>query len=98
MKKVFLALIVLFFLHATQIWAQAEPDSLSNVQLDEIVVSTTRAGKNTPLSYSNITEAQLKKENAATNIPVLLQTLPSLVAVTEGGTGVGNTSLRIRGT
>ncbi|MDD4246153.1 MAG: TonB-dependent receptor [Dysgonamonadaceae bacterium] len=98
MKKVFLALIVLFFLHATQIWAQAEPDSLSNVQLDEIVVSATRAGKNTPLSYSNITEAQLKKENAATNIPVLLQTLPSLVAVTEGGTGVGNTSLRIRGT
>lgn len=98
MKKVFLALMVLLSLHSTQIWAQAEPDSLSTVQLEEVVVSATRAGKNTPLTYSNIDQAQLKKQNAAQNIPVVLQTLPSLVAITEGGTGVGNTSLRIRGT
>ena len=98
MKKVFLALIVLVSLHTTQIRAQAEPDSLSTIQLEEVVVSATRAGKDTPLTYTNIGEAELKKNNSAQNIPVVLQTLPSLVAITEGGTGVGNTSLRIRGT
>ena len=97
MKKVILALLVLVISHS-QVSAQAQADSLSNVQLEEVVVSATRAGKNTPVSYTNIGEAQLKKNNSAQNIPVVLQTLPSLVAITEGGTGVGNTSLRIRGT
>lgn len=97
MRKVILALIVLISLHS-QVSAQAQADSLSNVQLEEVVVSATRAGKNTPVSYSNIGQAQLKKNNTAQNIPVVLQTLPSIVAITEGGTGVGNTSLRIRGT
>lgn len=97
MRKVILALMVLISLHS-QVSAQAQADSLSNVQLEEVVVSATRAGKNTPVSYSNIGQAQLKKNNTAQNIPVVLQTLPSIVAITEGGTGVGNTSLRIRGT
>ena len=97
MKKVILALLVLISLHG-QVSAQAQADSLSNVQLEEIVVSATRAGKNTPVTYTNIGEAQLKKNNSAQNIPVVLQTLPSIVAFTEGGTGVGNTSLRIRRT
>ena len=97
MKKVILALLVLISLHS-QVSAQAQADSLSNVQLEEVVVSATRAGEKTPVSYTNIGEEQLKKNNAAQNIPTILQTLPSLIAITEGGTGVGNTSLRIRGT
>ena len=100
MKKVFLALLVLTSLH-THASVENKSDSLSNVQnvqLEEVVVSATRAGKNTPLSYTNIGKAELKRNNTAQNIPVVLQTLPSLVAITEGGTGVGNTSLRIRGT
>lgn len=97
MRKVILALFVLILSH-NQISAQAEADSLTNVQLEEIVVSATRAGENTPVSYTNVGKSELQKESAAQNIPVILQTLPSLVAITEGGTGVGNTSLRIRGT
>ncbi|MGV8963003.1 MAG: TonB-dependent receptor [Candidatus Saccharimonadaceae bacterium] len=95
MEKVFLALIVLISLHSR---VSAQADSLSIVQLEEVVVSATRAGKNTPVTYSNINQAQLKKHNAGSNIPFVLQMLPSLVAFTEGGTAVGNTSLRIRGT
>ena len=91
MKKVFLALLVLTSLH-TYASVENKSDSLSNVQLEEVVVSATRAGKNTPLSYTNIGKAELKRNNTAQNIPVVLQTLPSLVAITEGGTGVGNTS------
>ena len=55
MKKVILALLVLISLHG-QVSAQAQADSLSNVQLEEIVVSATRAGKNTPVTYTNIGE------------------------------------------
>ena len=63
MKKVFLALLVLTSLH-THASVENKSDSLSNVQnvqLEEVVVSATRAGKNTPLSYTNIGKAELKR-------------------------------------
>lgn len=74
------------------------PDSLNHIQLEELVVSATRAGSNTPVSYSNIDASDIKKQNAARNIPAILQTTPSLVSFTEDGLGVGNTYFRIRGT
>jgi len=73
-------------------------DSLNHVQLEEVVVSGTRAGQQTPVSYSNISSAEIKRQNAARNIPAILQTTPSLVSFTEDGLGVGNTYFRIRGT
>ncbi|MGI6572759.1 MAG: TonB-dependent receptor [Fermentimonas sp.] len=73
-------------------------DSLSHIRLEEVVVSTTRAGKQTPVAYSNIGVSDIKRQNAAWAIPVTLQSCPSVVAFTEDGLGVGNTSLRIRGT
>lgn len=76
----------------------ASPDSLNHIQLEELVVSATRAGNTTPVSYSNITAADIKKQNVARNIPAILQTTPSLVSFTEDGLGVGNTYFRIRGT
>ncbi len=66
--------------------------------LEEVSVSATRAGENTPVTFSNITEEEIKKDNIANNLPMVLQFMPSMVAFTEGGTGVGNTSFRIRGT
>ncbi len=73
-------------------------DSLSHIQLEEVVVSGTRAGVNTPVSYSNISMSDIRKDNAARNIPAILQNSPSLVSFTEDGLGVGNTYFRIRGT
>ena len=98
MKKVVFisALIMLSWLsHAQDAFQE---DSISNYRLEEIVVSAVRAGKNTPVAYSNVLQSQIKKENGARNVPVLLQTIPSLVSFTEDGLGIGNTSLRIRGT
>lgn len=98
MKKVFIlaGLLALNF----PLFAQADKqsDSLKNVHLEEVVVSATRAGKNTPIAYSNVSQSEIKKENAARNIPSILQNIPSLVSFTEDGSGVGNTSMRIRGT
>lgn len=79
-------------------YSQQKADSLKLVKLEEVVVSATRAKDDAPIALFNLNELQIKKENAAKNIPSLLQTLPSVVAYTEGGTPVGNTSFRIRGT
>lgn len=78
--------------------AQQKTDSLKQVQLDEVVVSATRVGQNAPVAYSNMNEQQIKNDNVGKNLPFVLQTLPSVVAYSEGGTGIGNTSFRIRGT
>ncbi|MBK5195161.1 MAG: TonB-dependent receptor [Proteiniphilum sp.] len=75
-----------------------QTDSLEFIQLEEVIVSGTRAGLHTPVSYTNITSSDIKKQNAGRNIPAILQTTPSLVSFTEDGLGVGNTYFRIRGT
>ncbi|MFV0330413.1 MAG: TonB-dependent receptor [Dysgonomonas sp.] len=97
MKKVFITLSA-FLIGGIGVFAQQKTDSLKVVKLDEVVVSATRVSQDAPIAYSNITEMQIKQDNAARNIPSILQTLPSVVAYTEGGTAVGNMSYRIRGT
>ncbi len=102
MKKVFFLPVILLAL-GYQATAKGtgtimETDSLSHIQLEEVVVSATRAGQQTPVSYSNIAASDIKKQNAARNIPAILQNAPSIVAFTEDGLGVGNTYFRIRGT
>lgn len=97
MKKE-LSTIAALIMGCTGILAQQKTDSLKQVRLEEVVVSATRAGENAPVAYTNMREADIKKNNTATNIPFVLQTLPSVVAYSEGGTGIGNTSFRIRGT
>ena len=106
MKKVFLLFMLISLSAGYQASANsgsspveaAAPDSLNHIQLEELIVSGTRAGAATPVSYSNITASDIKKQNAARNIPAILQTTPSLVSFTEDGLGVGNTYFRIRGT
>lgn len=78
--------------------ADEQTDSLKTIHLEEVVVSSTRAGKNTPMAYSNVSRSEIRKSNAARNIPAILQGIPSLVFFSEDGSGVGNTSMRIRGT
>ncbi|MDR2950380.1 MAG: TonB-dependent receptor [Prevotella sp.] len=97
MKKVFITLSA-FLIGGIGVFAQQKADSLKVVKLDEVVVSATRVSQDAPIAYSNITEMQIKQDNAARNIPSILQTLPSVVAYTEGGTAVGNMSYCIRGT
>lgn len=97
MKKVFLAFTALFSGLGT-LYSQQGADSLKVVKLEEVVVSATRATGNAPIAYSDLNEVEIKKESAANNIPFILKSLPSVVSYTEGGTPVGNTALRIRGT
>ncbi len=65
---------------------------------DEVVISATRAGENTPVSQSTMTNTDLQQFNNGRDIPFVLETLPSVVSTSDAGTGVGYTNLRIRGT
>lgn len=66
-------------------------------RLDSVVVSATRAGKNTPVTYTNVGKDALKASNPMASLPMTLNLLPSVVTYNEGGTGLGNSAMTIRG-
>lgn len=99
MKKVLFTLFAASSILGSQhIQSQEKTDSLKQVKLEEIIVSATRVGQAAPVAFSNLDSKKIKENNAARNIPFILQTLPSVVSFTEGGTAIGNTSFSIRGT
>lgn len=65
---------------------------------EEVFVSATRAGENTPMSYSTVSKEEITKTNIVQDIPYLLNNTPSLVVSSDAGTGVGYTNINIRGT
>lgn len=68
------------------------------IMAEEVIVTATRASGRMPIAYTNIPKEELKRLNSGFDIPYLLELSPSVVATSEGGTGVGNTAIRIRGT
>lgn len=64
---------------------------------DEVVVSATRASKNSATTYRNLGKAELEKNNLGQDLPYLLNQTPSVVVSSDGGTGIGYTGIRIRG-
>ncbi len=65
--------------------------------IEEIVITPTRASSQTPTTFSMVTKEQLAKINFGQDLPVLLETTPSAVSTSDAGAGVGYTGLRIRG-
>ncbi len=66
-------------------------------RLDSVVVSASRAGSNTPVSYENVGKEALRQANPMHSLPMALNLLPSVVTYNEGGTGLGNSAMTIRG-
>lgn len=97
MKKVFLTLAGCLTL--TAMVAQAtQPDSLKNIQLEEVVVSATRATTNTPVAFTDIRKETIEKQNFGQDIPYIMALTPSVTTTSDAGTGIGYTGFRIRGT
>jgi len=65
---------------------------------DEVMVKATRASENTPTTSTTITAEQLQEENLGQDLTYLLESQQSVVSFSDGGNGVGYTSMRIRGT
>lgn len=70
----------------------------SSLMCEEVVVSATRASTRMPIAQSTMDKEMVRASNTGFDVPYLLEMLPSVVATSEGGTGIGNTTLRIRGT
>ena len=80
-------------------------DTILDVQLnfmavitDDVVISATRAGSQTPMAYANVGGDIIEKRNSGQDLPYLLSLTPSFVETSEAGNGVGYTNMRIRGT
>ncbi len=66
-------------------------------KLDSVVVSTSRAGERTPVTFTMVTKEQLRKTNPINSLPMNLALQPSVVTYNEGGTGLGNSTMTVRG-
>ncbi len=66
-------------------------------RLDSAVVSTSRAGKDTPVTFTMIGKESLSRTNPLNSLPMNLSLYPSVVSVNEGGTGLGYSKMTVRG-
>ena len=68
------------------------------IQTEEVLVSANRIKDKTPIAFSTVEKSDIQSNNNGQDIPYLLGLTPSFVATSDGGTGVGYTNFRIRGT
>jgi len=73
-----------------------EEFSVSDI-LDSAVVSSSRAGRDTPVANVTVSSEMLRKTAVTESMPQSLGRMPSVIATAEGGIGAGYTNLRIRG-
>ncbi|MDD4639119.1 MAG: TonB-dependent receptor, partial [Bacteroidales bacterium] len=100
MKKIVIrggsSILVLFSMFLSLI-VSAQESAERTSKLDSIVVEAYRAGKNTPVSYSDLDQKEIRKTSPVNSVPMMLGLMPSVVVSTEGGNGLGYSSMRIRG-
>ncbi|MBX3240959.1 MAG: TonB-dependent receptor [Chitinophagaceae bacterium] len=66
--------------------------------LQPIEIKTVRAGERSPFTRNDISRREIEKINTGQDLPMLLNSLPSVVTNSDAGNGVGYTAMRIRGT
>lgn len=76
---------------------QLDIDISRQIEFDELIVSATRAGEKTPMTYTNVNKETLEKNNLGQDVPYLLKSTPSVVVSSDAGTGIGYTGIRVRG-
>ncbi len=69
----------------------------STLVADEVIVTSTRASGQMPVTYENLEKQEIEKLNNGQDLPYVLNFTPSVVTTSDAGAGVGYTGLRIRG-
>ncbi len=77
--------------------SQQTQDSLITQNLEAVLLRSVKVRSNAPITHSNVTKADLVLRNLGQDLPYLLNDLPSVVATSDAGAGIGYTGLRIRG-
>ena len=68
----------------------------SALELSALEVLASRAGERTPVAYTNITKAEVEARLGSQDIPMILNTTPSVYATQQGG-GAGDARINVRG-
>ena len=71
-------------------------DSVRN--LPPLEVKSIRVSETSPFAKTNFSKEAIAKVNLGQDLPLLVQSTPSVVVQSDAGTGVGYTGIRIRGT
>lgn len=66
-------------------------------ELSSVEVTALRAGDRAPFAKSLLTKEEIARTNTGVDLPYLLELQPSVVSTSDGGTGIGYTYMRIRG-
>jgi hypothetical protein len=66
------------------------------VELSDIEVLASRVGENAPVAYTNISKVEMEERLGSQDIPMILNTTPSVYATQQGG-GAGDSRINIRG-
>ncbi|WP_398455234.1 TonB-dependent receptor [Sphingobacterium thalpophilum] len=67
------------------------------IRTEEVLVVSTRARKNAPTTFKNISKEDISRNNFGQDIPYLLNQTPSVQVNSDAGAGIGYTSMTIRG-
>ena len=91
---------ILFLMAALAVSANQDPTpgvGNETEKIDSAVVVASRAGANTPVTYTTIGKEELSRSNPINSLPMNLSMQPSVVSVNEGGTGLGYSKMTVRG-
>lgn len=70
-----------------------------DIELNEVVISSTRASLQTPVTQSNITSESIDNFTIGSReLPYLLQSTPGVIATSDNGLGIGTVYIKVRGT
>jgi len=69
---------------------------VSVVALSDVEVLASRASDKTPVAYTNVTKEEMEVRLGSQDIPMILNTTPSVYATQQGG-GAGDARINIRG-
>ncbi len=73
-------------------------DSLQILELQEVQVKATRANAKTPMAFSDMKKEEIEQVNHVKDVPFILSSMPSVLANSDAGIGVGYTGIHVRGT
>ena len=66
-------------------------------QLPEVIVQSLYINDDSPFPYTQYSNQEIKQKNIVSDIPFIIGDSPSVTKTSDSGTGIGYTSLRIRG-
>ncbi len=97
MKKIIFTYFLLSIYFITPAQDTTRHKINDTLMLENIEITSIRATDKAPFTKTNITKAEIEKNNLGQDLPFVLNQLPSVVVNSDAGNGIGYTGISIRG-